>query len=298
MRVQLNTLLQQCREQEPTRLAVAAAGDLHVLQAVSEAKKEGIIIPILFGNQKNIEIIAEENDISLAGYEIVDVLDDLEAVREAVSMARVGNADVLMKGLVQTADLLRGVLNKESGLRSSGVLSHVAAIDSEYLDRTLLLTDSAICMYPDLKTKIKIVKNAVKVAQGMGIDIPKVAPLAAVEVVNPDMPATLDAAALTMMNRRGQIKNCVIDGPLAMDVALSSEAAEHKGLKSTVAGQADILLFHNIESANSSYKAFTMAAGCPVGGVVVGASAPIVLTSRADSAESKLLSIALACASA
>lgn len=297
MRITLPALLKQCREHSCRRLVVAAAADLPVLQAVAQAAEEGIVAPILCGEEEKIRQLAEEHGISLAGWEILDVPDDLAAVREAVGLARTGRADVVMKGLVQTADLLRAVLNRESGLRSRGVLSHVAAVDCERLGRTLLLTDSAICMYPDLKTKVKLVENAAIVARGLGIAMPRVAPLAAVEVVNPDMQATLDAAALTQMNRRGQLKGCVVDGPLAMDVALSSEAAQHKKLDSPVAGQADILLFHNIEAANSVYKTFTIAAGCPVGGVVIGASAPIVLTSRADSAESKLLSIALACAS-
>jgi phosphate butyryltransferase len=159
----------------------------------------------------------------------------------------------------------------------------------------LLLTDAAMVSYPDLSAKVKLIENAVLVAIGLGIETPKVAVLAAVETVNPAMQATIDAALLTMMNQRGQIKNCIIDGPLALDLAISKEAARHKGITSDVAGQADILLFHNIEAANSTLKTFTNAANCMFGGVVLGAFAPIVLTSRSDSEENKLYS--LACAS-
>lgn len=297
MRIQLPALIERCRSNAPRRLAVAAAGDLPVLQAVAAAYKEGLIQPILCGDIEKIDDAARLHNIDISAFEIIETENDLTAVSIAVSLVREGRADLLMKGLVQTADLLRAVLNKETGLRGSGVISHVAAVDCAPLERTLLLTDCAICTYPDLKTKVQLIGNAVKVAKGLGMECPRVAPLAAVEVVNPDMPATLDAAALVQMNRRGQIRGCVVDGPLALDGALSPEAAAHKGIDSDAAGQANILLFHNIEAGNATYKVFTTVARCLVGGVVMGAAAPIVLTSRADSADSKLFSIALACAS-
>lgn len=298
MRIELSALIARCRESAKTpRIAVAAAGDPPVLQAVSEAYKAGIAQPILCGDIEKIDAAARLHNIDISPFEIIETDSDHQAVVIAVSLVRDGRADVLMKGLVQTADLLRAVLNKETGLRGDGILSHVAAIDCPQLDRTLLLTDCAINTYPDLKTKVQLIRNAVAVAHGLGIEQPKVAPLAAVEVVNPDMPATVDAAALAAMNSRGQITGCFVDGPLALDVALSAEAAHHKGLSSGAAGQADILLFHTIEAGNSTYKAMTTVAGCLVGGVVMGAAAPIVLTSRADSSESKLFSVALACSS-
>lgn len=298
MRIELSALQERCRQRAPRRMAIAAAGDLPVLQAAVAAYREGIAQPILCGNRQQITAVARQNDLDIAPFELIETGSDLEAVAMAVSLVRDGRADLLMKGLVQTADLLRGVLHKETGLPNSGTLSHVAAIDCAPLNRTLLLTDCAVCTYPDLKTKVQIVRNAVAVAHGLGLECPIVAPLAAVEVVNPAMPATLDAAALAQMNCRGQLEGCIVDGPLALDVAISPEAAAHKGLRSQGAGQADILLFHNIEAGNSTYKALTVVAGCLVGGVVMGAAAPIVLTSRADSPESKLFSIALACAAA
>lgn len=297
MRIELPALIERCRQHPPRRIAVAAAGDTPVLQAVSEAYKAGIAQPILCGDIEMIDAAARLHNIDISPFEIIETDSDHQSISIAVSLVREGRADILMKGLVQTADLLRGVLHKETGLRGPGILSHVAAIDSPQLNRTLLLTDCGICTYPDLKTKAQLIQNAVQVAHGLGVERPVVAPLAAVEVVNPDMPATVDAAALALMNSRGQIKGCFVDGPLALDVALSAEAAAHKGLSSEGAGQADILLFHNIEAGNSTYKAMTVIAGCLAGGVVMGAAAPVVLTSRGDSAESKLFSIALACSS-
>lgn len=297
MQITLPELIERCRGTAPRRIAVAAAGDLPVLQAVAAAHKEGIAQPILCGDIEKIDGAARLHNIDISAFEIIEAEDDLTAVSIAVSLVREGRADLLMKGLVQTSDLLRAVLNQETGLRGSGVISHVAAIDCGSLNRTLLLTDCAICTYPDLKTKMQLIGNAVRVAHGIGLECPRVAPLAAVEMVNPNMPATLDAAALTQMNRRGQITGCVVDGPLALDGAVSAEAAAHKGIVGETAGKADILLFHNIEAGNATYKALTTVAGCLVGGVVMGASAPIVLTSRADSPDSKLFSIALACTS-
>jgi phosphate butyryltransferase len=203
-----------------------------------------------------------------------------------------------MKGNVPTAVLLKAVLNKEFGLRTGHVLSHVAAFEIPDYNRLIFVTDAAMNIAPDLNQKVQIVKNAVNVARSLGIECPKVAPLAAVEVVNPDMQATLDAAVLTQMNARGQIQNCQIDGPLALDNAVSAFAAEHKGIVSEVAGQADILLVPTIEVGNVLYKSLIYFAKAKVGAVIAGAKAPIVLTSRADSAESKLYSLAVAVCSA
>lgn len=280
--------------QKNRTLAVAAAEDDFVLRAVAEAYKRKIATPILCGNKDKIKTLADRLQIDISPFKLVPASSDKESAQAAVSLVRHGNADMLMKGLLQTSDLLRAVLDKENGLRSDEVLSHVSILHSPVLKRIILLTDAAMIPYPDLKAKVHILKNAVKAAKGMGINSPKVAPLAAVEVINPAMPATIDAAALTVMNLRGQLKNCVVDGPLAMDLAISLSAAEHKGLVSKVAGKADILLFHNIEAANSALKVFTIAGGCLFGGVIMGATAPIVLTSRSDSDQSKLYSIACA----
>lgn len=275
-----------------TVVAVAAAEDDYVLRAVSEAHARGIATPILCGDRDAIHRTAESAGLDIAGFEIVDEGESPQ--QAAVSLVRQGRAAVLMKGRVQTADLLRAVLDKENGLRGEGLLSHVGVVHSAYLGRTLLLTDAAIVPYPDLEQKVQLIRNAVIAAKGIGIALPKVAVLAAVEVVNPKMPATLEAAELTEMNRRGQLDGCIVDGPLAMDLAISEEAAVHKGVASPVAGQADILLFHNIEAANSVLKTFTNATEGVFGGIVMGAKAPIVLTSRSDSEQNKLYSIACA----
>lgn len=286
-------IIKQVKPKTMKTVAVAAAEDEVVLKAVALAFDMGIARPVLCGNSQRIRAIAAAEHVNIADFEIVEA-DGAEAARKAVALVREGKADMLMKGLLQTADLLRAVLDKEHGLRGKGILSHVSILHSPILKRQILLTDAAMVMYPDLKTKVKLVDNVVAAAHGLGMEIPKVALLAAVEVVNPDMTATLDAASLTLMNQRGQVKGCIIDGPLAMDLALSEQAVHHKGIDSPVAGKADVLLFHNIEAANSALKVFTHAGNCLFGGVVMGATAPIVLTSRADSEQSKLYSIACA----
>lgn len=280
----------------PRGMAVAAAADETVLSAAVQAYARGMVIPILCGNKKNIQEIADSHHIDISPFEIVHCETVPEAVKAAVSLIRENRCGLLMKGLVQTADLLRAVLDKENGLRGEGVLSHVCILDSPILKKRFLLTDAAMVTYPDLKMKAELIRNAVRVATGLGIRNPKVAVIAAVEVVNPDMQATLDAAALTAMNRRGQITGCIVDGPLAMDLALSEEAAHHKNVKSEVAGHADILLMQNIDAANATLKAFTHGGNCLFAGLVMGARVPIVLNSRSDSDESKLFSIECAVA--
>lgn len=276
------------------RMAVAAAADGPVLRACTAAYQRGLAEPVFCGSVKSIQREADMAGVDISGFEVVEAGTEAEAAREAVYLVRTGGADMLMKGLLQTSTLLKAVLDKEAGLRSSGVLSHVGVLHSPVLEKMLLLTDAAMVPYPDLMTKVALIDNAVRVARGLGIDCPRVAALAAVEQVNLKMQATVDAALLTVMNRRGQIKGCIVDGPLAMDLALSKEAALHKGVDSEVAGRADILLFHSIEAANSVLKTFTVAGGCLFGGVVMGAGAPIVLASRSDSEDSKLYSIACA----
>lgn len=296
MRQDYAALAAKIRRDKPHRIAVAAAGDAPVLQAVTDAYKEGIALPVLCGDIERIDAEARRHNLDISPFEIIETDSDQQAISIAVSLVRQGRADMLMKGLIQTGDLLRAVLDKENGLRAGGVLSHVAVLDCPTLGRTVLLTDSAIVTAPDLKIKAQLIRNAVAVAHALGEPEPAVAPLAALELVNPDMPATLDAAALRVMNERGQITGCVVDGPLALDGALSAEAAGHKGLRSPAAGRADILLTHNIEAGNSVMKTFTVVAGALMGGIVMGAAAPIVLTSRSDSRESKLYAIAVACA--
>ena len=236
--------------------------------------------------------------LSHSGIKIKHAFSPQKAAELAVKAVKENEAGTLMKGNVPTAVILKAVLNKEWGLRTGNVLSHVAAFEVTGFDRLTFITDAAMNIAPDLQQKAQIIENAVGIAQSIGVKMPKVAPIAAVEVVNPAMQATVDAASLTMMNQRGQIRHCVVDGPLALDNAVSHHAAEHKGIESEVAGQADILLVPNIETGNALYKSMIYFAKAKVGAVIAGAKAPIVLTSRADSAESKLYSLALAICSA
>lgn len=292
--MELSILTEKLRQNPPKKIAVAAAEDEAVLKAVAEAYRLGMAMPVLCGDIDKIDGIARLNNIDISAFEIIETDNDLQSAAIAVSLVRSGRADMLMKGLLQTADLLRAVLDEEKGLRTGNILSHVSACHDEKINKTWFLTDGAMVMYPDLKTKARLIDNAVTAVRALGVETPKVAAIAAFELVNPEMPATLDAAALTVMNARGQIKNCIVDGPLAFDLAVSPEAAKHKGISSPAAGCADILLFHNIEAANAAIKAMTNLGGCVFGGVVMGASAPIVLTSRSHSHMSKLYSIAMA----
>lgn len=278
------------------RLAVAAAEDDVVLQSVAEAHRRGLVDPILCGDETAISNMARSLGLDISPFSVMPAASHAEAAHIAVSLVREGKADILMKGILHTADFLRAVLDKENGVRGKGILSHVSVLHSPVLRRILIMTDAAMVTYPDIKTKAELIRNAVLVARGLGIAVPKVAALAAVEVVNQDMQATVDAAALAVMNRRGQIKDCIVDGPLALDIALSEEAARHKGIDGDVAGQADILLFHNIDVANSTMKGFVYGGQCLFGGLLIGATVPVVVASRADSDQAKLYSIACAAA--
>ncbi|MDF2672902.1 MAG: phosphate butyryltransferase [Clostridiales bacterium] len=291
-------LLLIAKQRPKIKLSVAAAQDDEVLRAVEAARKLGLIDGILVGDKEKIEKIASEISIDLNNYELIDEKDLKMAARMAVTLVSQGKADFLMKGILGTADLLRAVLDKEIGLRTNSLLSHVMIYSVPTYHKLIFLTDGGMVTYPDLNQKIQIIQNAVKVAKNMGISPINVVPLAAVEVINPDMQATLDAAALSKMNQRGQIKDCIIDGPLALDNAISMEAAKHKGIESPVAGEADILLVPNIESGNLLGKSLTYFANAKSAGIVMGAKCPIVLVSRADSQESKLYSIALGCVTA
>lgn len=276
------------------KVAVAVAQDEPVLEAIKLANDRNIVEAILVGDKDKIEKVAEKLDMDLNSFQIVHEKDSKKATLKAMELVSTGQADMVMKGLVDTATFLRGVLDKEVGLRTGKLMSHVAVFEIEGIDRLVLLTDAAFNTYPDLKAKAQIINNSVMVAKACGISNPRVAPVCAVEVVNPDMPATVDASLLSKMNDRGQIKGCIVDGPLALDNAISEEAAHHKGIGGEVAGKADILLLPNIEAANVMYKCLTYTAKTRNGGILVGTSAPVILTSRADSCETKVNSIALA----
>ena len=289
-----NDLLSKLKVAKRKKLSVAVAQDEPVLEAVKAAKERGIADAILVGNKEEIEKIATKIDMDLSDFEIIHEKDIKKAALKAIELVSSGVADMVMKGLVDTATFLRSVLNKEVGLRTGNLMSHVAVFEIEGIDRLILLTDAAFNTYPDLKQKVQIINNSVMVAKSCGIENIKVAPICAVEVVNPDMPATVDAALLSKMSDRGQIKGCIVDGPLALDNALSEEAAHHKGITGSVAGRADILLLPNIDVANVMYKTLTYTSNTKNGGILVGASAPVILTSRTDSFETKVNSIALA----
>lgn len=289
----LEELLNLAKTKQKKTIAVAAAHDKEVLESVTEAVRLGIVDVVLVGDKAKIISIAEEESLCIENMEIIDEADAKRAAAKAVELVSAGKANYLMKGMMNTSDLLKAVLNKEVGLKKEELLSHVMVYDVPSYHKLLLLTDGGMVSYPELSDKVHIIKNAVKVAKALEIDNPKVAPICAVEVVNPSMQATVDASVLSQMNKRGQIKGCLIDGPLALDNAISREAAEHKGILSEVAGNADILLVPNIESGNFLGKSLTYFAKAENAGVIMGAKCPVVLVSRADSAKSKLYSIAL-----
>ncbi len=293
--VSLSLLMAQIKG--PKRVAVAAAADPHVLEAINEARIDGMISAQLYGDANQILAICRQLKIDPSKFEITDAPSNDVAAELAVKAVSEGRADILMKGLLDTAVILRAVLNKDWGLRSGKQLSHVLVYDTPLADygRLFMMSDGAMNIEPDLKAKIAIVENTVTVAHCLGIELPKVAMLAAVEVVNPDMSTAIDDAIISKMGDRGQIKGAIIDGPLALDNAISEESAKIKKINSPVAGKADILIVDNIDVGNVLYKTLVYFAKARVAGVIMGATAPFVLTSRADSEETKYNSLALAC---
>jgi phosphate butyryltransferase (EC 2.3.1.19) len=249
---------------------------------------------VLVGDGSRIRALAEHDGCDLSGVDIVDEKNEEKAVELSVRMVSSGEADLLMKGLVKTSTLLKAVLDKEWGLRTGSLLSHLFLFEIPAMNRRVIgISDGGMNTYPDLNAKAKIIENAVACYHKIGVPQPRIAALAAVEAVNPDMQATLDAAALAKMNERGQIRGCIVDGPLALDNAVSEESAKIKGISSPVAGNADMLLVPDIESGNFVGKVLLYMTGGKGAGVILGARKPIVLTSRFDSMETKLLSIAL-----
>lgn len=288
-------LISRVKECSKKTLAVAVAQDDAVLEAVHEAKVQGIADAILVGDEGKIKEIAASLKIDLSGYKIIHEPDDWQAALTAVKLAHDGVADMYMKGLMDTKSFLKSILDKEVGLRTGKPLSHVAVFEVEGIRQLLFLTDVAFMTYPTLEDKVHIIENTVKVAHACGLECPKVAPLAAVEVVNPKMPETLDAAELTKMNEEGKITGCIVDGPLSMDIAIDPEAAAHKGASGRkVAGDADILLFPDIHAGNLVYKTLVHTAKVENGCILTGTKVPAILTSRSDSFRTKVNSIALA----
>ena len=289
----LESLLEKASHTTGAYVSVAAAHDSHVLEAVWKASEAGIANFILVGDEEKMKDYANELGMDCSKFEMIHEADDELACAIAVEQVRSGRATALMKGLVDTSVIMKAVLHREKGIRTGSKLTHLAAFEVSAYHKLLFVTDAAINIAPDLKGKQEIIQNAVDAVTNLGIPCPKVALLAAVEKVNESMPVTLEYKALVQMAEDGEITGCIIDGPLALDNAVSYESAEIKGIISEVAGDADILICPDIEAGNILYKALVFLALAKNGGVVLGAKRPIILTSRADSSQSKLISIAL-----
>ncbi|MCR5798482.1 MAG: phosphate butyryltransferase [Lachnospiraceae bacterium] len=288
-------LLSKVNDCEIKKLAVAVAQDKPVLEAVKLAKERGIANAILVGDEDQIRSIGAEIGMNMDDYRIIDEKDVVEASLKAVKLVHDGEADMYMKGILPTGTFLKSVLNKEVGLRTGKPLSHVCVFEIPALDKLLFLTDVAFMPYPTLDDKKCMIDYTVDVAKACGVDDPKVAVLAAVETVNEKMPCTVEAAELSKMNDNGEITGCVVDGPLSLDIALYKEAAEEKNaLDRKVAGDADILVFPDIHAGNLVYKTMVHMVDCKNGNILTGTKAPVILTSRSDSVEVKINSIALA----
>ena len=287
-------LLARCEFLAPVPTAVAHPCEANALAGAVEAAQKGLIAPILVGPADKIAAVAEEAHIDLGNLPIVDVGHSHLAAAKAVELIRYGKAEILMKGSLHTDELMSAVVSREGGLRTARRISHVFVMDVPTYHKVLIVTDGAINIAPTLEDKLDICQNAIDLAISLGLEKPKVAILAAVETVTSKMPATIDAAALCKMAERGQIKGALLDGPLAFDNAISSEAAETKGIKSAVAGDPDILLAPDLEAGNILAKQLTFLANADSAGMVLGARVPVILTSRADSVRSRIASCAVA----
>lgn len=300
MITKLSEIVEAARQKGRKRLAVAYGQDSHTIEAVYDAYKEGLVEPTLYGDKEVIEKTCSELGVDVNVFRIIDEKSDVNCVRQAVAAVAAGDADVLMKGLVSTDKYMRGILNKEIGLvPPKGILTHVSLVELPGYHKLLTISDVAIIPAPDFKQKQKQIKFLAETAGLLGIACPKIACISATEQVLPSVPSNLEGAILAKMGDRGQLGNVIVDGPLSLDVALYKEVAEHKKVKgSSVAGDADCLLFPNIESGNVFFKSVSHIGGGELAAIVKGAKVPCVLTSRGDSALSKKYSIALACLAA
>ena len=296
----LSQIVDEARKKGRKRLAVAYGQDSHTLAAVSDAWKQGLVEPTLFGERKVIEQVCAEEGIDAGAFKIVDIASDVECVKAAVAAVVAGEADVLMKGLVSTDKYMRGILNKDAGLfPPKGVLSHVSVVEMPCYERLLIISDVAVIPLPDFKQKTVQIGYLAKTANLLGIKTPKIACIAPSEQLLPNVISSSEGALLAKMADRGQLGDVVVDGPLSLDVALFREVAEHKKVKgSSVAGAPDCLLFPNIESANVFFKSATHLCNGELAAMVMGTKVPCVLTSRGDTSLTKLYSIALACLAA
>jgi len=287
-------LLERCKALEAIPTAVAHPCEESALTAAVEAAEAGLITPILVGPVAKIQEIARAANIDLGNIEIVDAQHSVESAKKAVELVKEGRAEVLMKGSLHSDELLSAIVSREGGLRTGRRISHVFVMDVPTYHKVLIVTDAAINIAPTLEDKVDICQNAIDLAISLGLDKPKLAILAAVEVVNSKMQATLDAAALCKMSERGQIKGAILDGPLAFDNAISKQAAQTKGIRSQVAGDPDILLAADLEAGNILAKQLSFLANADSAGMVLGARVPVILTSRADSVRSRIASCAVA----
>jgi phosphotransacetylase len=287
-------LLTRCESLAPVPTAVAHPCEATALSGALEAAARGLIVPLLVGPAARIAETAASAGINLGDAQIVDVPHSQAAAVKAVELIREGKAEILMKGSLHTDELMGAVVSREGGLRTGRRISHVFVMDVPTYHKVLLVTDGAINIAPTLEDKVDICQNAIDLAISLGRERPKVAILAAVETVTSKMPATIDAAALCKMAERGQITGGILDGPLAFDNAISKQAAETKGIKSTVAGDPDILLAPDLEAGNILAKQLTFLANADSAGMVLGARVPVILTSRADSVRSRIASCGVA----
>ncbi len=280
------------------RMAVEAAGEAHTLQAVLHAKNEGIVDPVLVGDGDEIARILEKLGEKLPDEDIVSAANVQDAAEKSVALIREGRADFLMKGFLDTGVILKAVVNKEKGLGKGGVMSHFTIFEIPTYHKLLVPVDGGMVTYPTLQEKQAIIENSVGALRAMGYECPKVGVLACVEKVNPKMPETLDAAELARRNSGGEIANCIVDGPVSYDCAVDAEIAAMKGYKSKIGGDVDILLAPNIHAGNIMGKMLLCTCKARMAGFVIGASCPVVLTSRGSSAEEKYLSIVVSAAAA
>ncbi|MBN2892205.1 MAG: bifunctional enoyl-CoA hydratase/phosphate acetyltransferase [Bacteroidales bacterium] len=291
----LNELIEKVKELPNKRLVAANGVDAHTIEAINEAIELGLIDATLVGDADKIDATCKELGIDKSKFTIVDVKDEAAAGMKAVELISKGEGELLMKGLISTDKYMRAILNKEYGLvPPKGLLTHITVIENPNYHKLMIVSDVAILPLPDLRQKVTMTNLLVKTAQSLGIEKPKVAIIAAAEQVSDSMPATIDAAILSKMADRGQIKNCFVEGPLSIDLSIDMESVKIKGMKSEVAGDADCLLFPNIEAGNVFYKTNTKLANAELGAIVAGAKVPCILSSRGDSSLTKMYSIALA----
>jgi phosphate butyryltransferase len=290
----LDELVAAARSEGPASIAVAAGQDPDVLQALKQAQSMGLAEGILVGDRSRMEPMVEKVGLELAPDQLIHEPDQARAAKKAIGLIREGRASLLMKGKINTSTLIRAVLDRETGLRTGRLLSQVIVFQVPGIQRLMVMTDAAINIAPNLAQKAEICRNAIEVAHAIGVTKPNLAVLCALEFVNPEMPATLDAAGLTLMNRRGQISGAYVEGPIALDSPLSRFAAERKGIDSPLVEATDIFLAPDIEAANILYRAILYFARGESGGIVLGARVPLILLSRAETPETKIRSIALA----